>query len=143
MALCGSSLSLHTGLTYEIVSVCFGLLWANSKVKSWQRETGEITERGLNHFQVLTMEMYGIVWFVSLPAVLLALGGAAPLVRVNAKFMVKNAVYESLRRQHTAFLTANMTLTHTSRAAPILVSDSSATDNVTKEKNQSTVEDFY
>ena len=35
----------------------------------------------------------------------------APLVRVKSKFPVKNAVCESLRRQHTAVLTVNLTLT--------------------------------
>ena len=42
---------------------------------------------------------------------------AAPLVRVKGKFTVKNAVCEILRRQHTAFVTVNLALARTSRAA--------------------------
>ena len=42
---------------------------------------------------------------------------AAPLVRVEAKFTVQNAVCESLRRRHTVFLTVNLTMTRTSGAA--------------------------
>ncbi len=42
---------------------------------------------------------------------------AAPLVRVKAKFTVKNAVCQSLRRQHRAILTVNFGLTCTSGAA--------------------------
>ena len=42
---------------------------------------------------------------------------AAPLVRVKAKFTVKNAVWDSLRRQHTVFLTVNLGFTHTRGAA--------------------------
>ena len=36
---------------------------------------------------------------------------ATPLLRVKVKITVKNAVCESLPRQHTAFLTVNLTLT--------------------------------
>ncbi len=42
---------------------------------------------------------------------------AAPLVRVRAKFTIQNAACESLRRQHPAILTVNLTLTRTSGAA--------------------------
>ena len=42
---------------------------------------------------------------------------AAPLVRGKTKFTVKNALGHSLRRQHTAVLTVNLTLTRTSGAA--------------------------
>ena len=42
---------------------------------------------------------------------------AAPLLRVKAKFTVKNAVCRSPRRQHPAFLTVILALTHKSGVA--------------------------
>ncbi len=45
---------------------------------------------------------------------------AGPLVRVKAKVTVKNAIYESLWREHTAILTVIFTLTRTSGAALML-----------------------
>ena len=42
---------------------------------------------------------------------------AAPLELAKVKITVKNTVCESLRRQHTAFLNVNLTLTRTSGAA--------------------------
>ena len=56
---------------------------------------------------------------------------AASLVRVKVKFAVKNAVYESLRRQHPGNLTVNLALSRTRglalKSKPTLESQSQIT----------------
>ncbi len=54
---------------------------------------------------------------VMLRATYVSILTAGPLVRVKVKFTAKFPVCESLREQHTAFLTVNLALTRTNGAA--------------------------